>query len=204
MFTVSRLLSFPSCIPTCRGSSTDERYYAVNMMQVTPPESTDGLNDIEKFNISRVQQWRGTGMAYALEHASRPSTISAVLSSSPIALLSWIAEKFHEWSDETPSLETILDDVTLWWFTESLPRSIYPYRAIFARKMPVRIEKPFGFSMFPYEITVGLKSIAEGYGNLVFYRQHEHGGHFAALERPKEFFEDLEEFVGIVKGQGVL
>jgi hypothetical protein len=31
--------------------------------------------------------------------------------------------------------------------------------------------------------------------NLVFYRQHERGGHFAALEKPKELLEDVEEFV---------
>jgi hypothetical protein len=32
--------------------------------------------------------------------------------------------------------------------------------------------------------------------NLVSYRQHESGGHFAALEKPKELLEDVEEFVG--------
>jgi hypothetical protein len=38
----------------------------------------------------------------------------------------------------------------------------------------------------------------EEQGNLVFYRKHEHGGHFAALERPKELLEDVEEFVSVV------
>lgn len=35
-------------------------------------------------------------------------------------------------------------------------------------------------------------------GNLVWVRQHDRGGHFAALERPEALFEDLEDFVGQV------
>jgi hypothetical protein len=34
--------------------------------------------------------------------------------------------------------------------------------------------------------------------NLVAYKEHEHGGHFAALECPKELLEDLEEYVQVV------
>ena len=32
-------------------------------------------------------------------------------------------------------------------------------------------------------------------GNLVWYREHSQGGHFAAWEVPKVFVEDLESFV---------
>lgn len=32
-------------------------------------------------------------------------------------------------------------------------------------------------------------------GNLVFHREHDAGGHFAALEQPKFFTEDIEAFV---------
>lgn len=41
-----------------------------------------------------------------------------------------IGEKFIEWSDETPSLDEILDDITLYWFTETFPRCIYAYRPV--------------------------------------------------------------------------
>lgn len=37
--------------------------------------------------------------------------------------------------------------------------------------------------------------MVEKQGNMVFYREHEKGGHFAALEQPKEFLEDVEDFV---------
>jgi hypothetical protein len=35
-----------------------------------------------------------------------------------------IGEKFLEWSDEEPSLDSILTNVSLYWFTSSYPTSI--------------------------------------------------------------------------------
>ena len=32
-------------------------------------------------------------------------------------------------------------------------------------------------------------------GNLAWYRQHPDGGHFAALEKPQYFVQDMEDFV---------
>lgn len=52
-----------------------------------------------------------------------------------------IGEKFLEWSDEDPSLEHILESVTLYWMTDTFPRCIYPYRGvspIFIRPAPLR------------------------------------------------------------------
>ena len=65
------------------------------------------------------------------------------------------------------------------------------------RKDPPFITKPLGYSHFPKEIFNGIKAVVEKKGNLVFYKQHERGGHFAALERPKELLEDVEEFVKV-------
>ena len=100
-------------------------------------------------------------------------------------------------TDEDPSLDTILTDISLYWFTESFARSIYPYRELFGAgaKDFKQNNKPVGFSFFPYELAPGIKSIIEKEVNLVFYKQHERGGHFAALEKPKELLEDVEEFV---------
>lgn len=32
-------------------------------------------------------------------------------------------------------------------------------------------------------------------GNLVWYREHKEGGHFAAMEKPEVFLQDIEDFV---------
>ncbi|KAF2189179.1 epoxide hydrolase-like protein [Zopfia rhizophila CBS 207.26] len=162
-----------------------------------PDANEPGLSEAQKKGVARAKHWRETGMAYAMEHGSRPSTISLVLSSNPLALLAWIGEKMLEWTDDDPSLDTILTNVSLYWFTQGFPRSIYPYRKLIygPRAEPPYVQKPLGFSWFPMELGPMIKSLAEKQGNMVFYRKHEKGGHFAALEQPKELLEDVEDFV---------
>lgn len=47
------------------------------------------LSEVEQDGLKRWEAWKVTGVAYALEHATKPSTIGFVLSSNPLALLSW-------------------------------------------------------------------------------------------------------------------
>lgn len=102
-----------------------------------------------------------------------------------------------EWTDEELSLDTILTNVSLYWFTACTLSCLYPYRELFGsdRQFPMS-DKPLGYSVFPKEILVAVKSLLEKEANLVFYKRHERGGHFAALEKPAELWEDVEEFVG--------
>ncbi len=56
----------------------------------TPPGNPKGdLDDRDLREIEQVKKFAKTSFAYANEHATRPSTIGMVLSSSPLALLAW-------------------------------------------------------------------------------------------------------------------
>jgi hypothetical protein len=46
-----------------------------------------------------------------------------------------IGEKFLEWSDEDPSLDEILTNVSIYWFTNSISTSFYPYREVRALRL---------------------------------------------------------------------
>jgi microsomal epoxide hydrolase len=59
----------------------------------------------------------------------------------------------------------------------------------------VRDPKPFGFSYYPYELYPVPKAWVATTGDLTFFRAHDKGGHFAALEQTETFLKDLEEFV---------
>ena len=80
-----------------------------------------------------------------------------------------IGEKFQQWSDITPPLDEILDSITLYWFTDSFPRSIYPYRQTFGAKptffhedKEYYITKPLGYSWHPKELApTPVKMVAE-------------------------------------------
>ncbi|PVH89426.1 alpha/beta-hydrolase [Cadophora sp. DSE1049] len=174
--------------PSCKAVHVNFNYIG------SPPAGTDTstLNAKEKTMVERGQEFMRTGSGYANMHGTRPSTIGAVLSSSPLALLAWIGEKFLSWTDDDPSLSTILESVTLYWFTRSFESSIYTYRR---QPTEPKVRVPFGFSNLPKELIPVPKSWAETEGNLVFYREHEKGGHFAALEQPKVLLGDIEEFI---------
>ncbi|KAF2136230.1 uncharacterized protein K452DRAFT_237850 [Aplosporella prunicola CBS 121167] len=158
-----------------------------------PPNIPDSaINELERKYLPRGAEFMATGAAYAIEQGTRPSTIGLVLSTSPLALLAWIGEKFLTWTDADPTLSTILESVSLYWLTDTYPTSIYTYRQFNTG------DKPFGFSWFPYELAPVPRAWAATTGNLVFYRQHDAGGHFAALEKPKLLLRDVEDFVGKV------
>ncbi|KAF2793326.1 epoxide hydrolase [Melanomma pulvis-pyrius CBS 109.77] len=178
----------------------------VNYGLISQPESVpnSALNPIEQAGVLRGQIFTREGTAYSLEHKTKPSTIGIILSSTPLALLAWIGEKFLSWTDTDPPLDTILESVTLYWLTEGGARSLYPYRQTFASGMTVAedpefyVTKPLGHSYFAKEIVPAPRSWVENTGNLVFYRQHEHGGHFPAIEQPVLLKGDIEDFVAQV------
>jgi microsomal epoxide hydrolase len=125
--------------------------------------------------------------------------LCAQLSPNKLTLLLRIGEKFLEWTDENPSLDTILTNISLYWFTGGFPRSIYPYRQLNTSSATfTQVTKPLGVSWFPREIFPAIQHVIERNCNLVFYKKHERGGHFAALERPSELWQDVEEFVNKV------
>lgn len=47
------------------------------------------ISDAEQQGVLRAREFGKFGIAYAVEHATKPSTIGLVLSSSPVAFLAW-------------------------------------------------------------------------------------------------------------------
>ncbi|SCO91538.1 related to epoxide hydrolase [Fusarium oxysporum] len=184
----------------------------LNFCLMSEPATAQGeVSDAEKKGLERAKDFDKLGTAYALMHATRPSTIGLILSSSPLALLAWVGEKFLSWSDEDPPLEEILTSVSLYWLTDSFPTSIFPYRQRFDPDYPGahdhpkwKISKPLGYSWFPFELAPIPVSWVKTTGNLVFWRDHKRGGHFAALERPEELLKDFEEFIEQISKDGSL
>ncbi|KAF5252796.1 hypothetical protein FANTH_2120 [Fusarium anthophilum] len=184
----------------------------LNFCLMSEPAIAQGeVSNAEKKGLERAKDFDKLGTAYALMHATRPSTIGLILSSSPLALLAWVGEKFLSWSDEDPPLEEILTSVSLYWLTDSFPTSIFPYRQRFDPDYPGahdhpkwKISKPLGYSWFPFELAPIPVSWVKTTGNLVFWRDHERGGHFAAMERPEDLLKDFGEFVEQISKDGSL
>ncbi|KIX08631.1 uncharacterized protein Z518_03288 [Rhinocladiella mackenziei CBS 650.93] len=176
-----------------------------------PDVATHGHLDLdvfEKEGLERGDNFAKFGTGYAIEHSTRPATIGFALSASPLALLAWVGEKFLKWTDKPPSLDQILESVTLYWLTETFPRAVYPYRQVQGPKRYMvhsdpkyYCHKPFGYSWFPKEIAPVPKSWAATTGNLVWFTRHSEGGHFAAMEQPEVLLTDIEDFLSQVWSQ---
>lgn len=165
----------------------------------------ESLKEADQKGVEQAGVFANLGAAYAREHGTRPATIGLVLSSSPIALLSWVGEKMIQWTDKTPAIDEILDSVTLYWFTQSFPRAIYPYRQFFGASPTFfhgeekwTLKVPTGYSWHPRELAPIPVDWVKVKANLVWFREHTEGGHFAAWERPDLFVKDMEDFVGEV------
>lgn len=67
----------------------------MNLCHFPPPyaglQPVDELTPAEQRGVALSTKFQTTGQAYAMEHATRPSTLGIALSSSPIALLAWYA-----------------------------------------------------------------------------------------------------------------
>ncbi|KAF2995546.1 hypothetical protein E8E13_003040 [Curvularia kusanoi] len=188
-------------------ATTYEECVAIHLNLFTVAEQLDleKLDAGEKKGLEQALEFRKRGSAYQQIHATKPATIGHVVQSTPLAVLAWIGEKFLAWSDTPPSLDHILLNVALYWFTNGFPTSIYPYRELFGDDGSTRsatlfnkIEKPTGVSYFAQELFPMPEYAVAKHCKLVHYKKHAKGGHFAALEEPEAFWGDVEEFVRVV------
>jgi microsomal epoxide hydrolase len=66
--------------------------------------------------------------------------------------------------------------ISLYWFTHTFPRSIYPYRGMLQSdfRFPSQGDKPFGYSAFPHDIAVAPRAwIEQMFSNLTFYAREQ-------------------------------
>lgn len=117
-------------------------------------------------------------------------------------------DKFRAWTfpfDAEPDgplgRETILSHVTLYWLTRSAGSAAYTVYAADAGawgQTPAKPSQPVGAIMFAHDI--GIRRLAERAFDIVRWTDVEdHGGHFAAMENPRELAEDIREFVRTVR-----
>jgi LPS sulfotransferase NodH len=66
------------------------------------PELNASYNEYEKHALARSIWYQQQGQGYIQEQGNTPQTIGYGLSDSPVALLAWIYEKLHIWSDAYP------------------------------------------------------------------------------------------------------
>jgi pimeloyl-ACP methyl ester carboxylesterase len=177
------------------------------------PATFDDLTERERDALASLEHAAEWDSGYSREHATRPQTIGYALVDSPAALAAWIVEKFWSWADHDGDLEEVitrgelLHNLMFYW----LPRagassarlyweSIRQVDAWISGSAKDEITVPTGCSIFPKELQRPSRRWAERrFLDIRYWNEPERGGHFAALEQPELFVEEVRAFFRLVR-----
>jgi microsomal epoxide hydrolase len=184
----------------------------LNMLVTTIPEGVDALAGLTEDEIASVEEgrrWRREETGYQAIQSTRPQTLGYGLTDSPAGLAGWIIEKFRAWSDCGGDLERsftkdqLLDNLNVYWLSGTINSSIRLYHESVGHRRPFAVTVPTGHSRFPAEIFRPPRAWAEQFYNIVRWSTPARGGHFAAMEVPELFVEELRAFVRDLYPTGV-
>jgi len=168
-------------------------------------------NKREREGQNRTKWFNKEGYGYNLQQSTKPQTLGYALTDSPVACLAWIYEKLHDWADNYPwTDDEVCTWISIYWFSTAGPAAstrIYyekhhspnPDRPNKMGREELRKYSPgvkIGYSHFPQDLAVLPRTWMRTLGDIVFEREYESGGHYAAWERPDEIVRDLREMFG--------
>jgi microsomal epoxide hydrolase len=160
-------------------------------------------SDDERRYVAELEVWLREEVGYQWIQGTRPQTLAFALSDSPVGLAAWIAEKFRAWTDcggdprNALTMDEMLGDVCLYWFTNCIGASFWPYYARKHGPWPIdgRIDVPMGYCEFPREILRPPRAAAQRiFTDIRRWTVMPKGGHFAALEQPAALAQEIRAF----------
>ncbi|CAO0791501.1 unnamed protein product [Mucor circinelloides] len=161
---------------------------------------------------------RNRDCGYRSIQGTKPYTLAYGLSDSPVGLLGWMLEKYHDWTyhpverkdtealPQTISSEEFLTQVSLYWLTNTMSSSIRIYYECLHQNEMIkvvlpRVKIPVAVCAFAHDISRMPRDWLETSTDLQQYNEMISGGHFPALEEPGMLIEDLQQFGRKIKQQ---
>lgn len=195
----------------------------VNFLPVTPPYPwraplrflqsllTIPFSARDKGYLASTLDYFTKGNGYLAQQQTRPQTLGYGLHDSPIALLAWLYDKLHSWTDHYPwTDDEILTWVCVYQFSAAGPAasvriyyeaanggtasgSVSTVQAV-SRCVPSSVR--LAAAQFPGELLQVPFAWYRAVGNVVRESVFEAGGHFAAWEVPELLAADLRSAFG--------
>jgi len=189
----------------------------LNLPATVPPEvaaalaggpAPAGLSEKERAVLESLMTYAKKGnSAYFTMMTARPQTVGYGLTDSPAGLAAWILVHpgFAQWTygddpEKSPTKDDVLDDITLYWLTNSATSSARLYWEnggrgsviVAAAQKTAEISLPVAITVFPEDVYRAPETWARrAYRNLIYFHEVDKGGHFAAWEQPQLFSEEL-------------
>jgi pimeloyl-ACP methyl ester carboxylesterase len=181
-----------------------------NMPIAAPPGDPGPLGDEDKADLAAMQRFQQEESGYALEQGTKPQTLGAALNDSPAGLLAWIVEKFRGWSDcgghpeNAFTRDQLITNAMLYWVNQTITSSLRLYwetrNSGMWSESPPHVAAPTGVARYPKEEILRFpRAWVERQYNVTHWAVMPRGGHFAAMEQPALFAEDLRSFFRTVR-----
>jgi epoxide hydrolase len=179
----------------------------LNMPVAPADRSTFGdLTEREREAQAARKEHSDWGTGYSKQQSTRPQTLGYGLVDSPVGQCAWIVEKFWAWTDcdghpeNVLTRDELLDNVMLYWLPGTGASSARLYWESFVRSNLDPVPTPTGVSLFPKEIFRPSRRWAEKrFTDIRYWNELEKGGHFAALEQPEAFVDEVRAFFRLVR-----
>ena len=186
-----------------RDHGAHARAIHLNMMGFRPQGGPQGEAEVAwAQRQAAAQEVMG---AYFRLQVSKPQSIAWMGAGNPVGQAAWILERFHDWSDlsvktldEAYSKDRLLTNIMIYVMSDSFATGAWYYRGLveeggMAFAPGERLETPTAFANFPGEplYTAPPRSFAERAHNIVRWTDMPRGGHFAAMEEPDLFVDEV-------------
>jgi pimeloyl-ACP methyl ester carboxylesterase len=189
----------------------------INLPATVPPEVAasltggpvpEGLSDKERAQVDALMASGKRGnLAYFTMMTARPQTVGYGTTDSPVGLAAWVLVHpgFKDWKygadpAQSPTKDDVLDNITLYWLTNTAASAARLYWENGARGSVIvaaaqktnEISLPVAITVFPEDVYRPPETWARrAYRNLTYFNEVDKGGHFAAWEQPELFSAEL-------------
>lgn len=187
-------------ISTAVAAQQPDRVVGVHLNYLpTPPRDDAGpLSAEDARRLEATKRYVANRAGYWVQQSTRPQTLAYALNDTPVGQLAWIAEKFLDWTDPRSGIDPdlLLTNVMIYWLTGTAGSSARLYRenALAQRADRPAVTAPVGVVVCPHDLVLPVRALAERMLPIVRWTEFERGGHFAALEAPGPFTDDVRAF----------
>jgi pimeloyl-ACP methyl ester carboxylesterase len=167
----------------------------VHLNYLPTPGAATGLSAADQARLDKTMAFAANRPGYQVLQATKPQTLSYALTDSPVGQLAWIAERFDLWADPATPVDddVIIADVAHHWFNRTAGSS-----ARLTKESgiggPSPCPVPMAVAVLPQDIVQSIRPLAEQRYDIRRWTEYPRGGHFAALEVPDLFTDDVTAF----------
>lgn len=168
------------------------------------PSEFASFTEAETSRLQRLQQFMAERFGFNALQSSRPQTIAYGISDSPAGLIAWLGDMFAGFGDSPDAVakDKFLTNVLVYWFTGTAASSIRLYYENAhdpeAWSPKPNSGVPTGVAVFARD-EVAIRRFAEEGNTIARWTELDSGGHFAAMEVPQVWAEEVSSFFASLK-----